>query len=184
MPSSLPALVRPVAGLAALTLSLLALPPATFGKGGPNVTVEGEVNVAQPVEIYGVVETLNDLLHQPYMVRGSDTLDAGATPRSLTVDFDIPDGKRLIVETVSFQARAANGEQSRMFLEPQTSEGNRLLTYLSVQSVIDGYMISTLPVKLRIDAIEGSTSEVRIRLGNTPGSASLGAALFGYLVDL
>jgi hypothetical protein len=184
MNRSSPALVRRVTSLAALTVSLLALPPATFGKGGPTVTVDGEVDVAEPVEIHGVVETLNDLLHQPYMVRGSDSLDSGAAPDSLVVDFDIPDGKRLIVETVTFQARAANGEESRLFLEPQTPQGNRLLTYLSVQSIIDGYMVSTLPVKLRIDAIEGSTSEVRIRLGNTPGPASLGASLFGYLVDL
>jgi hypothetical protein len=168
---------------APFALSLLLLPPLAFGKGGPNVTVEGDVSVSQPVEIHGVVETLNDLLHQPYMVRGSDSINSGET-RSLQVDFDIPDGKRLIIETITFQARVPSGETSRIFLEPLTPQGGRLLTYLSVQSVIDGYMISTLPVKLRIDAIEGSSSEVRIRLGNTPGSATLGASLFGYLVDL
>jgi hypothetical protein len=160
---------------------LISALPAMFAATGgpPPVTVEGSVSVQGPVTVQGVVEVLNDVLRQPYVRTG---VGEGTSP---IVNFDIPDGKRLIIETVSFQAATPTGVPTRMFLE--VAANNFVASPLVVQSKsIEGstdFLMSTIQMTVRLNSILGSTSEFRIRRG-TGGAGSLTATVYGYLVDI
>ena len=100
--------------LGAFVIVFILTAPLVFGKGGPTVTVDGDVTISDPVAIEGVVQVLNDTLYEPYLV-AQITVEANDSP---TVYFDIPDGKRLIVETIAYQASLPAGTSNRMFLHP------------------------------------------------------------------
>jgi len=154
--------------------------PSVFGKGGPTVTVEGDVTVSEPVAIEGVVQVLNDTLYEPYVVY--QTTEGSVD--SPTVYFDIPDGKRLIIETIAYQASLPAGTSNRMFLQPLIGTSRPLIP-LVIQDRVDAggyYLVANIPFKIRIDSVEGSTQEVMIRRG-VGGDGTLGATICGYLVD-
>lgn len=161
--------------------------PAMFAAaagGPPPTTVEGTVSIAGDVSVQGVVEVLNDVLRTPYNKTAS-LADASTSP---TVTFDIPDNKRLIVETISFQATTLTNDVARVFFEPllgPTTSGPRPFVLLPYQSVVDGgatYLIGLNSVKMRLDSVPGSTNEIRIRRG-TGTAGYISATIFGYLVD-
>ncbi len=173
---------RTVAALigAFVILSFVATPFAR-GKGGPNVTVDGSVNVADPVTVEGVVEVLNDSLVEPFVVSLSSGNDAVDAP---TVYFDIPEGKRLIIETIAYQASLPKGESNRMFIQPLFGTQRQLIP-LVIQDRVDAggyYLIANIPFKMRLDSVEGRSDEVMIRRG-TGGLGTLQATICGYLVD-
>lgn len=166
--------------LGAFVLVGILTAPLVFGRG-PTVTVDGDVSIADPVAIEGVVKVLNDTLNEPYVV----TENTGNLPSdSPTVYFDIPDGKRLIVETIAYQASLPAGTSNRMFLQPLIG-GSRQLIPLLIQDRVDAggyYLMGNLPFKIRIDSVEGNTQEIMIRRG-VGGDGYLYATICGYLVD-
>jgi hypothetical protein len=172
--------------VAALALVPAALNSAAAQDNRPStpVTVEEPlaVEVQGPVEVQGVVEVINDVLRQPF-VQSVNVPSAG----SPTANFDIPDGKRLVIESIAFQASRPSNETNRMFLQPLVSATQRQLVPLPVQFIsVEGaasYLISLLPLKLRLDSVPGSDNEVQIRRG-TGGNGTLNASIFGYLVDI
>lgn len=161
--------------VAALTLLPLSVFSADSNRPTTPVSVEGTVDVQ------GMVEVLNDVLRQPYVVTVSS--NSSSAP---SVDFDIPDGKRLIVETIAFQASTSTGSVSRMFLHPLVN-GSQPFVPLPIQTTsVEGpstYLISMLPMKMRVDSAPGSTREIFIRRG-TGDVGTLTATICGYLVDL
>jgi hypothetical protein len=133
------------------------------------------------------VEVVNDALYVPYIRLDSASLSAGTQIGE--VPFDIPDGKRLVVEAVSVQASVPAGQRVRVFLD--VLEGiSPVLSVLPVQSTgpILGteYYVANQPFKLRRDAIPGSTDEIRVRVfrDSPTGEAGLLVTIHGYLVDL
>ena len=172
--------------LGAFVLVSTVTAPVVYGKGGPTVTVDGPitidgaVTIAEPVAIEGVVQVLNDTLYEPYV--GYETTEGSVD--SPTVYFDIPDGKRLIIEMIAYQASLPAGTSNRMFLQPLIGT-NRPLIPLVIQDRVDAggyYLVANIPFKMRIDSVEGSTQEIMIRRG-VGGAGTLGATICGYLVD-
>ena len=166
---------------AAACAAVLALtaPVLTAAEARPStpVTVDGVVSVQ------GVVDVINDVLRTPYV------RNASATGEGPSVNFDIPDGKRLIIESIAFQASRLTVESNRMFLQPLLAvNAARPLVPLPVQfEAVEGsvtYMISMVNMTGRFDAVAGSTSEIQVRrgVGSSP-NATLNVTVFGYLVD-
>jgi hypothetical protein len=157
--------------LGAFVIAGIVSSPLAVGKSG----------TPDPVAIEGVVEVLNDTLHQPYVVSQNTGATSVTAP---TVYFDIPDGKRLIIETIAYQASLPAGENNRMFIQPLVG-GDRQLIPLVIQDRVDAggyYLVANIPFKMRIDSVDGSTQEVMIRRG-TGGAGTLNATICGYLVD-
>lgn len=140
-----------------------------------------------PVPVTGAVEVVNDALYQPYIRLASTSLPSGTAIGGVT--FDVPEGKRLVVEAVSVQANVPAGQKVRVFLD--VLEGiSPILSVLPVQSPgsFQGveYYVANLPFKLRKDAISGITDEIRVRMQRdaTAGDSDLLVTIHGYLIDL
>jgi hypothetical protein len=177
----------PITALALVALLAFGARPqvsqAKEGPGGPTVT--------QPVEIFGSVATLDDSLHEPYTNRLTLTMLAGENAEELK--FDVPAGKRLIVETISYRA-ATTVDQVVIF-----NVISRTMTSAPVLALVPKQVVTIAPsglatfhrgtesVKIRIDGTEESDSELAISMFRYPSdadSASLDVSVWGYLVDL
>ena len=168
-----------------MKLSSLALTLALFPAALISTSTRAVAGPA-PTEVQGVVEVLNDVLYTPY-ARVVTTQD-GALPWA---NFDVPAGKRLIIETISFQGMhpTAAGVK-RVLMEHAVSGGARITIPLAAQErVVDGantFLIATLPVKMRIDSVLNDAKEILIRMGgSTPDSSGrIMVGIHGYLIDL
>ena len=139
-----------------------------------------------PVPVTGAVEVVNDALYMPYIKLASATLPNGTKLGEVT--FDIPEGTRLVVETVSVQASVPAGQKVRVMLD--VLEGiSPVLSVVPVQSPgpFEGveYYIANLPFKLRKDAMPGNTDEIRVRMSrdSMTGEGGLLVTIHGYLID-
>jgi hypothetical protein len=166
--------------LSSLALTLALFPTALIS------TSSSALAGPAPTEVQGVVEVLNDVLYTPY-VRVVSTQD-GSLPWAA---FDVPAGKRLIIETISFQGMypTAVGAK-RVWMDHVVSTNTRLTIALAVQErVVEGattILTATLPVKMRVDGVLNENGEILIRMGgstpNTSGRIMVG--VYGYLIDL
>jgi hypothetical protein len=175
-----------VAAVGALTL--LSGSPVLAAQDKDVIVVNTQAN---PVPVAGSVEVLNDALYQPY-IQLNASFDIPEGDLLGEVLFDVPDGKRLILETVSVQAAVPEGQKVRVVLDAQvkpTSPNKYFLGFLPVQSPgpILGveYYIANQPFKLRQDWFSGSNSEIIVRMSrdSSSGTATLFVTLYGYLVD-
>jgi hypothetical protein len=165
--------------ISSLALTLALIPAALI-----STSIRAVAGPA-PTEVHGVVEVLNDVLYTPY-ARVVSTQD-GSLPWA---GFDVPAGKRLIIETISFQGMhpTAAGVK-RVLLDHVVSASTRLTIPLAAQErVVDGattFLIATLPVKMRIDSVLNENSEILIRMGgSTPDSSGrIMVGIYGYLID-
>jgi hypothetical protein len=144
--------------------------PVKVVEGNVNVTGVVEVsNAVLPVSVQGdvpvtgVVEVLNDSLYQPFIREASASFPADVGG----VDVDIPNGKRLIVETLAVQVRVPAGQKVRVFL--QIRDGiTPILGVVPVQSpgpfLGAEYYIGNHPFKLCADAVNGLTNEISISM--------------------
>jgi len=143
---------------------------------------------ANPVPVAGSVEVVNDALYVPY-IKTAAVIDSSDT--QLQVTFDVPDGKRLILETVALQASVPSGQKVRVSLDSQINPAinQYVIGFLSVQSPgpISGfeYYVANQPFKLRQDWFSGSTAEIIVRMSrdSSSGLAGLLVTVYGYLVD-
>jgi hypothetical protein len=156
--------LRPAIAILAITFGT----PTAFPKG-------------EPLDVQGSVEVLNDSLDDLFMQ--TVTSDSSSVPR---VTFNIPDGKRLIVETIAFRATSATTDVLRVILEVQAG-GTTHTIYLPVQFTLpeglNTVTTSLLPVKFRIDAVPGDGEELAIQR-EFGASGLISATISGYLVDL
>jgi hypothetical protein len=175
-----------VAAVGALTL--LSGSPVLAAQDKDVIVVNTQAN---PVPVAGSVEVLNDALYQPY-IQLNTSFDIPEGDLLGEVLFDVPDGKRLILETVSVQAAVPEGQKVRVVLDAEvkpTSPNKYFLGFLPVQSPgpILGveYYIANQPFKLRQDWFSGSNSEIIVRMSrdSSSGTATLFVTLYGYLVD-
>jgi hypothetical protein len=144
---------------------------------------------ADPVPITGTVEVVNDALYEPYI--RTTFIEIADGVRFGEVTFDVPDGKRLILETVAVQALVPEGQKVRVSLQAQVNPftNKYVQAWLPVQSPgpILGveYYIANHPVKLRQDPFFGTDEISVIMLRDlSGGTASLSVTVFGYLVNL
>jgi hypothetical protein len=176
--------------LAALALvALLAFgagPHVSHAKEGP-----GGPTLNQPVEIIGSVTTLDDSLHEPYTKRLTVSMQAGENAEEL--NFDVPAGKRLIVETLSYRAATTDDQVVIFNVISRTMPSSPVLALVPKQVVtIAPSGLATLhrgteSVKIRIDGTEESDSELAISMFRFPSDsdpASLDVSVWGYLVDI
>jgi len=145
-----------------------------------------------PLTVVGVVEEINDVLRIPYS--RSFALIAGG-PAAARAVFDIPDGKRFVIEAVSYRLVIKHNVYFSVTLEPLIG-GIRAPHYLSTQSntVISregdttrGAYTGTHPMNLRVDAKSGMSNEIEVVVSRQDADISpviFNVSVSGYLVDI
>jgi hypothetical protein len=164
----------------------VSLLPTIFAVGAPP-----PVNVNQPVQIIGVVETINDVLRTPYAVSKSQTLNSGAT--QVFLDFDVPAGKRLVVEMVAIEASHLPTDYVWLDLQTVASDDPLSgcptpLAFTDTRNNSAGIAISvaTHPITVRVNGRTGGLAALRFVGAKTSsaGSFRFSATVRGYTVDI
>lgn len=180
---------------AVVALTLLSVSPVLAAQDKDVIVVN---TPAKPVPVTGTVavtgtptvEVVNDALYEPYIKTAVVSIGDGTALGE--VAFDVPDGKRLILETVAVQAAVPSGQKVRVSLQAQVAPSFNpyVLGFLPVQSPgpILGYeyYIANQPFKLRQNPMIGSNAEIKVSMlrDSSSGDATLLATIYGYLVDL
>ena len=150
-------------------------------------TVTGEVKVTNSLID---VAAVNDIVNTPYMVSHSSSFVGGNASQ---FEFDIPEGMRLIVETITVRfALETPGNavlQFRVRATPTLSQFGEIAV-LPQGTITDSFgnpttwLVATHAIKLRLDAQPGRDDELVIvpRLGVVDGTAN--AFVAGYLVPI
>jgi len=177
---------RPGASTPVQVMNAPSNPVPVTGVVSGDVKVTGEVKVTNSVLNVAV---LNDIESEPYMVSQSAAFGGGQVPQ---FKFDVPDGKRLIIETITvrfaldtpsnglaqFRALAPGGlpVSGDIAMQPQGA----ITDFGSTKT----WLIGTHSIKLRVDANAGKDDEFLIagRVGNVSGTTNVFVA--GYLVPL
>jgi hypothetical protein len=155
-------------------------------QGTVPVTVRGQLSGNVSVTNASLrVDALNDILNEPYL---QDAASAGVGGiAALTVD--VPDGKRLIVETVT--VRAALASVANAVAQFNVAGGASGDISLQAQGIVsDGgdkyyWLIGVHPMKMRVDAVPGSDHELTFFLRSPVGIDGTWAVFVsGYLVPL
>jgi hypothetical protein len=112
--------------------AVLKANPNKDGQPGPNVNLNEPVlvEVDGPVEVFGVVEVLNDALKTPYRMHLSGSISTALH----TINFPIPEGKRLTVETVTVAMMIPPGQNAMASLQVHTPELVSHTAFLTLQS--------------------------------------------------
>jgi hypothetical protein len=172
--------------LAVLAVSALVI-AASFS---PIIAAPPPVNIAQPVEVVvknavevqGSVETLNDAFYEPY--RAFKT--ASTSGLNTGVQFDIPAGKRLVIETITLSISVLPGQKAAAYLQVTNELPPFYLTVESQGVFFEREQFAgTHPVKLRIDGPEsGSAFTIGVARTTVGENMSIVASVAGYLVPL
>lgn len=150
--------------------------------GNINASVVGPVQARQ--EGGWSVLTLDDVYDTPYSTASSAPLGNGIISGDMT--FDVPVGKRLVIETVTVHFEVPPGQKGRVFLN---TSANGVVTVDSLsmhsQGVFEGLeqLVGTHSIKERVDATP-SKGEIVFRFQRSPtaGTAFIEASVHGYLV--
>jgi len=171
-----------------VAITLFSGSPVLAAGNQPPLSVNVVNTPAQPVPVTLTgtppVEVVNDALYTPYILQASASSSATLT----NVTFDVPAGKRLVVETVSAQVTPADGPQEvRLTYNVKLTDGpfGLMLGFLQVQPTgpTSPYYVANQPLKMRVDHV--SDQEITfVATHALPGSCSLIVTLYGYLVDL
>jgi len=150
-------------------------------------TVTGEVKLTNSLIDAAVV---NDVVNKPYMVSRLFNIVGGRATGN--IDFDIPDGMRLIVETISVSFTLATpGNAVLQYLT--SAGGTSQFGFIPLQpqgTIVDSFgqakswIVGTQAITLRLDAQPGQDDEFilfpTVSAVNGTGSASVA----GYLVPI
>jgi hypothetical protein len=173
-----------------VTWGAFALLPAAFAANGPPTKeIQGAVEVVNDVQVHGVVEVINDVLRTPYSASAFNMASPGSIGTlAAQVRFDIPVGKRLIVESVTVRVRLSTGQMPEVEMTHNTvgtPNADIVLTPQGSTGTVDTYKAS-LPLKLRVDgrATDADLFFTLSRSAPTSAVADLRVALFGYLIDI
>lgn len=150
-------------------------------------TVSGEVTLTN-----GRIDTavLNDTLNQPYMVSRSGSFVDDDAP---WLDFDVPDGKRLIVETITVRFALSGPGAAVMQFSCRQPSGTNAFGEIALQphgTIVDAFgratnwIVGTHAMTLRIDAAPGSTDELRLVPRVPVMAGTLNVLVAGYLVPI
>jgi hypothetical protein len=158
--------------------------PVEAAANGPTVTINEPVavTVTGPVEVEGTVEVLNSALRTPFHKTLSATISANTV--NGTLNFSIPTGKRLVIETLSVRASVPAGQAVQASFSGIGQDTFSLFLPLSLQGSFGGndVYVTTQKVRLIIDRrlITILATDV-LRSGGGP--ANFQATVVGYLED-
>jgi hypothetical protein len=150
-------------------------------------TVTGEVKLTNSLVDVAVV---NDVVNKPYMVSRLFNISGGRATGS--IDFDIPDGMRLIVETISvsitldapgnavMQYLTAVGGYSQFGHIPLQPQG----TIIDSSGRPGTWIVGMQAITLRLDAQPGKDDEFTLYPTVSPVDGSGSASVAGYLVPI
>ena len=163
----------------------LAFMPSSYAANGPPPGAGATLNVQ------GVVEVINDTLTQPFrQTRSNPDLVISGTATT-PIPFNVPLGKRLVIETVTVFARVSPGQKALVRGVISGTQGGIALIDLALKSqgTFNGLDVfsATAPMTIRVDGTVAADelSFVLERSGNAaPGPAFLTVSVFGYLVDV
>ncbi len=145
----------------------------------------------QPLQVQGVVEEINDVLRTPY----SKAYIMQTNLSNARFSIDIPTGKRLVVETVSFRLTVKHNVFAAVSLEPWIGTA-RAPVYLSTQSstavnqsgnTTYGVHTGTHALQLRVDGRTNMSNELEFAIARQVRDTSdiyLHGTVTGYLVDI
>ena len=162
-------------------LTIIPTPSEAAASGPPSGGGGGAVNVQ------GVVEVLNDTLVQPFR-QTRISLDVVVGSVTSPIPFDVPIGKRLIVEGITVLVRVAPGQKALIHGRVSGTPGGFAgidITLKSQGTFGDRDVFSaTAPLTLRVDgtSVPDELAFVMERSGNS-GPAFVSISVFGYLVD-
>ena len=160
----------------------------TVANPGPVTgTLTGEVKVTNSLID---VAAVNDIVNTPYLVSHSSSFIGGDATQ---FEFDIPDGMRLIVETITVRFALDAPGNAVMQMGVRTATGaihSGELAVLPQGTITDDFgdsttwLVGTHPVKLRVNAQAGRDDELILfpRLPVVNGTAN--ALVAGYLVPI
>ena len=100
--------------------------------------------------------------------------------------FDVPNGKRLVIESVTVEIDLPSGQRAAVFMQVREPLTDGILTVQS-QGVFGGTeaLAGTHPIKVRVN---GSTATdevvISVQRNASAGLWIIEAGLYGYLVDL
>jgi hypothetical protein len=162
-------------------LTIIPTVSAAAASGPPAGAGGGTLNVQ------GVVEVLNDTLIQPFR-QSRINPDVAVGSATTPIPFDVPLGKRLIVEGITVLARVAPGQKALVQGRISGTQGGTagIDITLKFQGTFNGQDVfsATAPLTLRVDGtvVPDELAFVMVRNGNS-GPAFLSVSVFGYLVD-
>jgi hypothetical protein len=147
--------------------------------GTPNVNVVS--SLASPL----FSREVGDVSNSPYVRARIQTLGGGQNAAAL--EFFVPDGTRLIIESVTVGMEVPPGQRGRVELVLVRTE-----TFVSLsvepQGVVDQFehLIGTHPLKLRVDGEGPEAHAIEFRFRRSPADFfwSVRACVSGYLVGL
>jgi hypothetical protein len=186
-----------ILGATFFPISYLAAAATPSTPGGPTVTVNEPVAVtlSGPVQVQGVVEVINDVLRPPYRIPRVGS-SSGASAQA---GFVVPQGKRLIVETVSVEGEVPVNQSVRLSMVTQATPpavGGNTSIFLPLQrlgtfggkDVFAGTHSMTLRVDPRsgggiLDQFDSAITFILERNG-TGGTVNLTVSVNGYLIDI
>jgi hypothetical protein len=151
--------------------------------GTPSVNVANSptVQVGNPLL---PVQTFNDALNTPYAETRASEPGIGLS-FSDGLRFDVPTGKRLVIESVTVRATVPPGQRARVFFHTNKPLSAGMLT-VEPQGVINGFeqLFGTHPIKVRVDD-SGSTHDVIFAIERSSGAGdwTIHASVYGFLVD-
>jgi hypothetical protein len=171
--SRLNPLRRAIGATALLAVPLVLSAPTAFGK-------------PQPVEVQGIVETLNDTLNEPFFRHAH--VDFSPGDPLAEIFFDVPDGKRAIIESVMVLAVVQPGQKVVARIGSITTSDVQAWLSVQPQGVLQGseYFVGTHAIRLRVDSSDDpDLKEILFHIGRdgTAGSGFCQAQVCGYLVD-
>jgi hypothetical protein len=166
--------------LAIATTPIHSAQTTTTAKQVLEVVVTQPVQVAGTVETQGVVETLNDAVNTPFV--GSLSYTAGEFPK-----LSIPAGKRLVVESVCFNATCSTGTYATIsMVVSQKGFQSSIILPTQEKAAIDGsraIQTAVVPLRVRVDSDVDSINFTAQVFG-TGLSPYIVVTVTGYLVDL
>lgn len=148
------------------------------GDGGGGLTVDGNVGISQSSN------TVQPVAREPEQEAGSLTVPSGTGFRAFTI-FTVPDGKRLVLETVSARATLPDGQRAGVVFEVDNGDSSEISDFV-------------LPLAFELDNgpqhLYGATQEVRgygipggeveliVTRSASTGSVSINWSISGHLV--
>jgi hypothetical protein len=146
--------------------------------GPPPTTVQGQVSVE------GVVEVLNDVLHRPY----NESQGIGSTQAAGLLSFDVPAGKRLVVQSISMRATVTAGLKVRVEGQFAAANGSAFIDVALQSQGVFGeaeFFSVAQPLTFRVDGSNAPGEIVfSFQRTGTSGITNLRVNVYGYLVDI
>jgi hypothetical protein len=155
--------------------------------------VDGSIGVTGPVRVSNrskeplAVEDVNEPSARPVQA-GFDLDLAENTTGVSRIVFNVPEGKRLVIETVAFSVLVPSGQFARASVSATNPQADPLTFSYAVpvqsEGTFSGRIVYTGLEQLRIYVEPGEQVIVSVSRSGTTGEADARGAVSGHLVDV